>query len=110
MTSYDLIFGVVNLIIYLPICYFSYRIGKNLSEEADVASAMFFLKEDTTKTFKYTSLLVSVVAAGELFLLFNHFHEGLKPFGYFLLTVAALGVLYFARTLSNVTQPPSKNE
>lgn len=109
MIDIELLFGALNLLIYLPIIYFTYQIVQHLSEDADVASAMFFLKEDAGKTFKVSAVMVAFVLAGEVLIYGSHFHGELyRAAGYGAVTVASLGVLYWVKVLSEVTENPSK--
>jgi hypothetical protein len=112
MIELELLFGVVNLLIYIPAIYFTYRIVQHLSEDADVASAMFFLEEDDAgKTFRVTSIIVAFVLAGEILIYGSHSNGATYlAVGYGLVTVASLGVLYWVKTLAKVTASPSETE
>lgn len=111
MIELELLFGVVNLLIYIPAIYFTHRIVQHLSQDADVASAMFFLKDDAGKTFRVAAILVAFVLAGEILIYGSHSHGTIYlAVGYGLVTVASLGVLYWVKTLAKVTASPSKTE
>lgn len=107
----SLIYSLVNLVIYIPIVYFSYRIVKNISKNEDAASAMFFLRESSRKTFRYGALLVTSVLIGEVLVFARFFYgEIMSVLGYILLTVASIGVLYFVRGVFIVTVTPTEAE
>lgn len=109
MIDIEILFGAFNLLVYLPIIYFTRRIVQNLSEDADVASAMFFLKEDARRTFRISAILVAFVLAGEVMIFASHFYsEVYRSIGYSIVTVASLGVLYWVKVLAAVTAKPSK--
>lgn len=111
MIDIELLFGSLNLLIYLPIIYFTRQIVRHLSEDADVASAMFFLKEDAGKTFKVSALMVAFVLAGEVMIYASHFYgQFYRGLGYGVVTIASLGVLYWVRVLSGVTSNPSESK
>lgn len=109
MISYSLVFGAVNLLIYLPIIYYSYKAVEAFESEEDVASAMFFLKDDTPGVFRKVSLMVSTVLIGEVLIFASHYYSQLfRAVGYLSLTFASLAVLYFVKNMAQVTQAPSK--
>lgn len=111
MIELELLFGIVNLLIYIPAIYFTHRIVQHLSQDADVASAMFFLKDDARKTFRVAAILVAFVLAGEILIYGSHSHGATYlAVGYGLVTVASLGVLYWVKTLAKVTASPSETE
>lgn len=109
--NYPLIYSMVNFVIFVPVVYFSYRIVQNIREDRDAASAMFFIKDRSKKTFRYGSILVSFVLAGQT-LVFSRFFfdERVLIVGYSLLTVASTGVLYFVRGIFEVTLRPTEAE
>ena len=109
--NYALIYSLVNFVILIPIVYFSYRIVKNLSKDGDAASAMFFLKTDSEKTFRHGAILVTTVGLGQILVFLSHSQaEVLEGLGYLLLTVATIGVLYFVRGVFEITVSPSETE
>lgn len=111
MMSIELFFGAVNLLIYILSIYFTYRIVQNLSENADVASAMFFLKEDARRIFRLTAIMVAFVLAGEILIYASHFYSYIyRAAGYSIVTVASLSVLHWVKILAEVTSNPSESE
>ena len=109
--NYPLIYSMVNFVIFVPVVYFSYRIVQNIREDTDAASAMFFLKNSSKKTFKYGALLVSFVLSGQT-LVFSRFFfdDRVLILGYSILIVASIGVLYFVRGIFEVTLRPTEAE
>lgn len=111
MIELEILFGVVNLLIYLPAIYFTHRILQHLEEDGDVASAMFFIKKDAEKTFRISAILVALVLVGEVFIYGSHFRGDVYlGIGYALVTIASLGVLYWVKTLTSVTANPSETK
>lgn len=106
-----LVFGALNFIIFLGVAYYSYRAVNNLDSHPDVTSAMMFLRDEASNVFRNTALLVTVVAVGEVLIFLSHFQgEIFRTAGYGVITVASLTVLYFARMMTEVTEPPSDDE
>lgn len=111
MIASALVFGAVNFLIFLAVVYYSYRAVGNLDQHPDVTSAMMFLKNEASRVMRNTSLLVSTVALGEVLIFLSHYHGGqLRVAGYGVLTVASLGVLYFVKMMTEVTEPPSVDD
>lgn len=106
-----LAFGALNFFIFLAVSYYSYRAVDNLEKHPDVTSAMMFLRNQASKVFRNTALLVTVVAVGEVLIFLSHFQgQVFRTAGYSVLTVASLTVFYFARMMTEVTEPPSGKE
>lgn len=106
-----LIYSLVNLVIFVPIVYFSYRIVENLEDNEDAASAMFFLRDNSRQTFRYAALMVASILIGEMLIFARFFYTDLMlVLGYTLLTITSLGVLYFVRGVFTVTVTPKEAE
>lgn len=107
----SLFYSLVNLVIYVPVVYFSYRIIQNIEGNEDASSAMFFLRDSSRQTFRYGALMVASVLIGEILVFARFFYSDLMlALGYTLLTVASLGVLYFVRGVFLVTFTPTEAE
>lgn len=105
------IFGTLNFVIFLGVIFYSYRAVKNLESHPDVTSAMMFLKDEASNVFRNTALLVTIVAIGEVLILFSHFQgDVFRTAGYGVVSVASLTVLYFAMMMTDVTEPPESEE
>lgn len=111
MMHNELIFGALNLLIYIPAVYYTYQIVQHLSEDADVASAMFFLEDDAKRIFRISAIMVAFVLAGEVMIYSSHFYgEIYRSLGYGLVTIASFGVLYWVKVLATVTANPSEGK
>lgn len=105
------VFGGLNFAIFLVVIYFTYRAVRNLEAHPDVTSAMMFLNDEASNVFRNTSLLVTVVAIGEVLIFLSHSQgEIFRTAGYGAITLASLTVLYFAMMMEDVTEPPTDEE
>ncbi len=110
MMVYSLVFGAVNFLIFVAVIFFTLKAVRNLEQDSDVASAMIFLKEDTSRVFRNTALLVGTVWAGEVLVFASHLYgHWLRGAGYSMITLASAGVLYFSWKMSEVTEAPSRS-
>jgi hypothetical protein len=106
-----MVYGLLGFAIFLTASYYNYRIVRNLEDDSDVSSAMFFLEKKTAGVFTIAALMVLTVFLGHFMILWTGFGnaEIFADIGRLTLFVAHIGVLYFMYSIADVTSGPSND-